>query len=556
MCETIRGENGGDLTYFLQYYLELLVRALDVRNERARRREQEVLERERELAREPLRYVEQPASQPTEIITWEEQSDDDPDEPPRKPPGAPEKEDGETAEEGGTTGEGVKTSDPDSPFANKAVRILSPVPLMEPEKYLEAVGKMRSSRYPNIRAMPDKIRLVLEKRIYRFTAAQWAEIHGTDKRSADYECRYMYEKGWMTRDKNNGVYSYALRVTTYQEPSKGIETIPVNSDSTIMAHVTHSSEGVPDVMRDPDRNKWIKEHFESILHHMEVSSSALIRDTAAIVRRMSVQGFRRFTKNDWMEYTGMNKAQTTNACDYLVSHGMVLNISVARNYAIYVFEDGQTNEETFRAEPQKIEEQTFPVSVIKRLEEMAAKGESEDIRRIGTTLLQKIRQGLRTVGPEDIEKAYGLGESACTKVLMAAINLGVLCKGAQRDKDGRITYAINYQLPQKLRPEGLTTSQKRILTELYTEFKNRRFSTSEGAKVCHSQLSGFTYHMRNLSQRGILDAERQPNGPSYFTFAITPDQYPQCFLGEKSEEHHNSSSSVTMSPMPMSAAAG
>ena len=59
----------------------------------------------------------------------------------------------------------------------------------------------------------------------------------------------------------------------------------------------------------PDRNKWIEEHFESVLQHMEVSSSALIRDTAAMVRRMSAQGYRRFTKDDWMEYTGMNKAQ-------------------------------------------------------------------------------------------------------------------------------------------------------------------------------------------------------------------------------------------------------
>ena len=61
MCEIIRSENGGDLTYFLQYYLELLVRALDVRNERQRKREQEAREREeealrqeRELARQPL----------------------------------------------------------------------------------------------------------------------------------------------------------------------------------------------------------------------------------------------------------------------------------------------------------------------------------------------------------------------------------------------------------------------------------------------------------------------------------------------------------------------
>ena len=560
MCEIIRGENGGDMTYFMEYYLELLVRALDAQNERTRKREQEALEREREMAREPLRPAVQPAAQPTTLpkdaFTQEDQGDDDPDKPPRRPPGAQEQGDRGATKDGKATSDGVKTSDPDSPFANKAVRILPPVPLMEPEKYLEAVSKMKASRYPNIRAMPDKIRRVLDEGIYRFTTAKWAEIHETDRRTADYECRYMYEKGWMTRDKKDGVYSYTLRITPSQEPSKEIKIMPANPDTAVMAQAIHSAEGLPDVMCVPDRNKWIKEHFESILQHMEVSSSALIRDTAAMVRRMSAQGFRRFTKDDWMEYTGMNKAQTSNACDYLVSHGMVINISVARNYAIYVFEDGQTDGETFEVEAQQFEETIFPVSVIKRLEEMAAKGESEDIRRIGAILLQRIRQGFRTVGPEDIEKAYGLGESACTKVLMAAINLGVLCKGAQRDKDGRITYAISCQLPQKLRPEGLTTSQKRILTELYAEYKDRRFSTSEGAKVCHSQLSGFTYHMRNLSMRGILDAERHPNGPSYFTFAITPEQYPQCFLPDMAKGQHTTSSGATMSPMPMSAAAG
>ena len=50
MCEIIRSENGGDLTYFIEYYLELLVRAIDARKERLRRREQESLEREREMA--------------------------------------------------------------------------------------------------------------------------------------------------------------------------------------------------------------------------------------------------------------------------------------------------------------------------------------------------------------------------------------------------------------------------------------------------------------------------------------------------------------------------
>ena len=54
MREIIRTENGGDLTYFIEYYLELLVRAVDARKERLLRREAEALEREREMAGTPL----------------------------------------------------------------------------------------------------------------------------------------------------------------------------------------------------------------------------------------------------------------------------------------------------------------------------------------------------------------------------------------------------------------------------------------------------------------------------------------------------------------------
>ena len=39
MCEIIRSEKCGDLTYFIEYFLDLLVRAIDSRKERLQRRE-------------------------------------------------------------------------------------------------------------------------------------------------------------------------------------------------------------------------------------------------------------------------------------------------------------------------------------------------------------------------------------------------------------------------------------------------------------------------------------------------------------------------------------
>ncbi len=62
MCEILRAENGNDLTYFMEYYLDMLSRAIDVKKERDLNREKERLEREkaaieteRKLAKEPLK---------------------------------------------------------------------------------------------------------------------------------------------------------------------------------------------------------------------------------------------------------------------------------------------------------------------------------------------------------------------------------------------------------------------------------------------------------------------------------------------------------------------
>ena len=66
----LREENGGDMTYFIEYYLELLSRAVDERRLRQNRREEQDRQAERELARTPLSTVSAPVTipPPTETI--------------------------------------------------------------------------------------------------------------------------------------------------------------------------------------------------------------------------------------------------------------------------------------------------------------------------------------------------------------------------------------------------------------------------------------------------------------------------------------------------------
>ncbi len=65
MQDIIRSENGGDLTYFVEYYLDLLARSVDVKAEQEQRRQQEALMKERQAATQPL--TREPAPQATRI---------------------------------------------------------------------------------------------------------------------------------------------------------------------------------------------------------------------------------------------------------------------------------------------------------------------------------------------------------------------------------------------------------------------------------------------------------------------------------------------------------
>lgn len=283
MCEIIRSENGGDLTYFLQYYLELLVRALDVRDERQRKREQKARERKQEaqrkeweMARKPLTPFVQPYE---EDIKWENPDDAE---------GIPLPNPPASTEDEPVDAENIDTADPDSPFVNTRSRVLPPVSLMEPESFQQALSKLNHSRYPIIRDMPNKVSRMIETGVFRFSVGQWAEMHSMDHKNADYECRYMYEKGWMSREKEGRYYVYSLRITMPQQ-----EVLTDDSAS-------------PPVERSEDKGPPGDEYFQTMMDRMLNSRSDHVRRTAETIQLMISNGVTSFTRQEWMEQTGMS----------------------------------------------------------------------------------------------------------------------------------------------------------------------------------------------------------------------------------------------------------
>ena len=289
MCDIIRSEIGGDLTYFLQYYLELLVRALDVRNERQRKREQEAREREqetlrqeRELARKPLTPTVQPCEE--DNIDWD--VPDDADGTPLPKPPAPVDDEPADAED-------VDTADPESPFVNSYSRVQQPLPLMEPDRFLQAISKLKHSRYPGIRDMPDKVSQMIRAGLLQFSVSQWSEITGTDKKNADYECRYMYEKGWMTRTKEDKCLIYSLRIRTDGvDFENGLISLPGLSENP------EGMAGENEAGQLVEEDSSPHESLQTRLIQLEQSRSPLVQSIVTTIHDLQDQGINAFTCNE------------------------------------------------------------------------------------------------------------------------------------------------------------------------------------------------------------------------------------------------------------------
>ena len=528
MCEIIRSENGGDLTYFLQYYLELLVRALDVRNERQRKREQEAREREeealrqeRELARQPLMPMAQPSEE--NIIDSCGEPDDEDGMPLPKPP-APVDDEPEDAED-------VDVAAPESPFVNVPSRIMPPVPLMEPEKFLLAISNLRHSRYPNIRIIPEKVLQMLKAGFLQFSVQQWAEITGTDQKDAENECQYMYEKGWMSRIKEGQYYMYSLRIDISHQEEIGGDV--------------RSSQGADSEGKAPPGT----EYFQIMMSRMATSRSDHVRLAAESIQQMLKDGKTSFTRQEWMEKTGMSRIRTRVVCDYLVSHKLVDNVSTNKHCALYVFSHLGGNKDD-ASEPEARPSETM----ISELHEMLRGERGVREKSIGTILLSFIEKGIYSFRARTVMQDFSISKNTCTHTLRAALNLGYLHKEADWREGGHYLYVINRERATGSRADGLTQRQKEILTALYRKYKSSEFSVLDGAEVISLHENSTAFHLHNFAQCGILTVRKGLGRADHYTFAVTPKQCPDCFLNEPSHERAQSVSSSMSAIIPLAAA--
>ena len=372
MCEILRSENGGDLTYFIEYYLELLVRALEAKKERERRREHEkneqrfaehdeMLEQEKKLALIPL----------TAAQTDDAETIDDDD-----------------AASGEDTEESVvEVSPAESP------------PLCSKAEYIQKVQFFADACKRGGGAQRMRVLLsFMERGIKQFSAIDYKNETGAANRASYKACLNFLRKGLVTRDTVNGMFRYTL---AYRDE---------NDDAGEDMQLSDSDDGSG--RRIP-----------------------LLPRAMAYLERLYEHGTDCFTSAMLKEELGITSKQACDMCRLLIKKGCVEIIRTLRpmHYRYTGSPPVRTEsvKETDAQMPQEIPSEQYD-ALLMRLDRMSGECATDRDKRIACFLRKKLDEKQTVFYRDEFVKSVPFSKSVVTGDLRYAANLGLIERSPQR----------------------------------------------------------------------------------------------------------------------------
>ena len=463
MQEILRTENGGDLTYFMEYFLDLLVRALESRKEREQRRSQEVLTREREMAREPLQVSHEQIPLEDDIIAAEETR--------------PEEE----------------------------LQTLPPGLIQSADSFMERIRKFKFSPNSKHRTYPAKVQRMMDKGLTRFSARQWGEIQGIDRKDADYECRYLYQRGLTDRHLDVSPIEYSFRFVG----ASGETSILKEEEAEAQSKQANES---PPVMT---------EEFEEKLRVFEQSKSTTKQRTAATVRNLLKKGITSFYRQEWADYAHLSMAHAKDACDAMIACDMIINTTPSVRPSVYRFNLPERSEQAESQTPMLTDQ----------LKAMLKDKTDYRAYRIGTFLLEMIDKGSESFTAQDWGRRFKISKTQYGNDIRRALNLGFVSKHiiGNSGNGTKCFYRVCEMIHEGIRSDDLTEMQKGYLSMLYDEFSGNEFSVDDMARLMQTGTATAQFHLSNFTERGILTMKRHPGKRSKYIFAISSQEHPECF---------------------------
>ena len=472
-------QQGSNQSIWIEYYLELLVRALEAKKERERRREHEkneqrfaehdeMLEQEKKLALIPL----------TAAQTDDAETIDDDD-----------------AASGEDTEESVvEVSPAESP------------PLCSKAEYIQKVQFFADACKRGGGAQRMRVLLsFMERGIKQFSAIDYKNETGAANRASYKACLDFLRKGLVTRDTVNGTFRYTLAYRDEDDCA---------GEAMHLADVSDSDDGA-------DRR------------------IPLLPRAMAYIERLYEHGTDCFTSAMLKEELEVTSKQACDICRLLIKKGCVEIIRTMRpmhyRYTGAPPVRAESVKETEVQTPQEVPSEQYD-ALLMRLDKMSGECATDRDKRIACFLRKKLEEKQTVFYRDEFVKSVPFSKSVVTGDLRYAANLGLIERSPQR-MEGTCYY--EYRICSTLKPEinteGLTDGQIVHLTNIYRCFGENDFTIGLLAEKTNTNPSTIGFHMANLHERGLLHMERRGGHPSLYRLMVTPESHPECFTQSNDE---------------------
>ena len=316
----LREDNGGDLTYFLEFFMELLSRAVDERALRQQRREEQDLQTEQQLARTALTA---PAIPPPDSLPDEPVGD-----PPKQPELPPAAVETPGKEEEGDLLDGFFTVPAQEPDA-KPVLLQNRVPERSMEQIRELLLEAANNRGANIRRCAEMLLGYFNQGKQFFTRKEIAEDCGFDPSQTSDMITQFRSKGIIRKEeatnKKQGLYCFNVRESALlqnSDPHSAEHTeghSPLDSFPTVS--VQESDEPAP--ASDNRITETNMDYIRELLIKCKESYGERLKKCSILLLDFLDQGKYTFTQADIAAGCDLESKQSANMILHLRSKGII-----------------------------------------------------------------------------------------------------------------------------------------------------------------------------------------------------------------------------------------
>lgn len=547
MREIIRSDNDGDLTYFVEYYLELLVRALDGTRMEEAERLQSQLESERKMALQPLKptvQYTQPHSYNAEAVARvidNAESGQEAEDGGYAPqvehsvenhraandaidgtaPDPPELPDGDASyrssqsQAGSTQGDkqgarsGQAQMNAEMRQADKAPQeVLTPIPPGDagPQSVDGRTVHVNSKTNPHLLGQTMKrfewIGCMLEEGKSSFTSLDWSERFGLSSKESAAECMAMYIDGLLNRELQVTTYHYTFRFSK-KEYSVAKQILSIGNCA----------------------ETGTKEAFEAALSILERTGYVLIRNALIVIRNLISQGVTEFLGRDLVKGSGVGKHELKRLTQILNERGIIQIPEPPKlKYRIRVpgiEEMDQSCTGGLEREPATIvadgellqadvAHQDMGLQSKTVMEKLAEMKESENAihRRIACTLTDFLNKGQRLFTSGNWIEITGVSRTQVRYDMQVAMSLGLISSD-QSVKSGRnVIFRIETELINSIRWDEIGLSHYQVLNSIVRLYGTKSFSRADIANATGVEPDNIGYNLKILRRFAVIKVDR------------------------------------------------